>query len=181
MRNIVLLVFGLLAGCGGSEGPTYAPPVDVVGSWTADFLLNTSTNASGPDVSPFGVVTLEESTFEEGGSPIIYTGKATAVFKSYAVQGTVDMPKSDGNGDVLYEQIGTVTYAGKWTNREDTVAFELHLSCQQLEITAMRPDVQAVCGAPGFEASAYATCHKSEGSATFTCKFGTNEIVFSRL
>ena len=174
MRNCtILLAFLALQGCSSKPQD---PPSDVVGIWTADFLLNTSTAAPGPDVSPFGTLTLKAANFGEGVDT--YVGGATAEFIAYAVQGTVDMPLSDANGDVLYEQVGTISYAGTWDEYTPFPDFDVSLDCQEVKINPSRPDVQAICGAPDIDLHLGVACSLSEGSETMQCGFKAN--VFHR-
>jgi hypothetical protein len=174
MQNLAIL-FSLLALVTGCSSRAPDPPADVVGFWSADFLFNTSTVALGPDVSPFGDLNLKAAQFGEGADT--YVGPATAEFKAYAVQGTVDAPISDANGELLYEVVGTISYTGQWEDYTPIAGIALTLNCQKVDIVPTRPDVQALCGAPGFDTEVKATCDRAEGSSTLECQFATNSAV----
>jgi hypothetical protein len=166
-------------GCSGSS-PELPPAVDVVGSWTADFLVNTSGDTTGKEVSPFGVLTMETGAYQDSSNEFV--GKATMASTVYAPQGSVDNPQTDAQGEVLVELVGTATLRGTWKSGayEGNTSLDVALSCEEIKLSKSRPDLMAVCGSPGFDASVYVPCSRPDGATTLQCQFGAGDIVFHR-
>ncbi|MEO7329210.1 MAG: hypothetical protein ABI193_11570 [Minicystis sp.] len=168
-----------LIGCGGSS--TDLPPaVDVVGKWTAEFLVNTSADTVGDEVSPFGELTMETGAHEESSNNFV--GKVTMLSTVYAPQGSVQNPKMDAEGNILVEVVGTATLRGTWSSGayEGNTSLDLALSCEEIKLSKDRPDLMAVCGSPGFDASIGVSCQRPDGTTTMQCHFGAGDIVFHR-
>ncbi len=166
-------------GC-SSSGPELAEPIDVQGDWTADFLVNTSDTTTGKEVSSFGDLTLGPAAYESSGDR--YNGGATLISTVYAPQGSLDNPTMDAEGEIVQEQVGTVTLRGTWDAEtyDGVTSFELNVNCEEIKLSAQRPDLMAVCGAPGFDTSVNAGCRKPDGATTLQCQFGAGDIVFHR-
>lgn len=175
----VLLGCMSVLGCSSGEIPL-STPVDVAGTWTADFLVNTSDATTGKEVNPFGEITLAAGTLKTSSNE--YVGDATLVSTVFAPQGSVDNPKMDSQGTPLAENVGAATYGGTWNSAayEGNTSFDLSVSCEKIMLTAQRPDLMAVCGGDGFDASVGATCQRPDGATTFSCHFGAGDIVFHR-
>ncbi len=77
---------------------------------------------------------------------------------------------------------GTALYAGTWTSRayDGNTELTLNLHCESVDRTAMRADLQAVCGAKGFDATVSASCTRPDGATTLNCRFDAGDIVFTR-
>lgn len=155
-------------------------PVDVLGTWSADFLVNTSETTSGQEVNPFGELTFGAAAYQSSSDQ--YVGKATMVSTVYAPQGSLDNPTLDASGEILDELVGTATLRGTWESPvyEGSTSFDLLLNCEEVELSAQRPDLMAVCGSPGFDASVFSSCTRPEGATTIQCSFGASDIVFHR-
>ena len=103
----------VLAGC-GTTLPDEPTPVDVVGTWSADFLVNTTTASVGDDVSHFGDLTMKASTYQSSSNQHVGNVELKSVI--YAAQGSIQNPKMDAEGKPLAEAVGTALYAGTWTS-----------------------------------------------------------------
>lgn len=166
-------------GCSGSS-PELPPAVDVVGTWTADFLVNTSGDTAGDEVSPFGELTMETGVYQDSSADFV--GKVTMLSAVYAPQGSVQSPSTDDQGEVLVEQVGTATLRGTWSSGayEGNTSLDVSLSCEEVKLSKSRPDLMAVCGSPGFDASVGVSCTRPDGATTLQCQFGAGDIVFHR-
>jgi hypothetical protein len=176
MRHVTFLCFFAL-GCASSEDPEEVP-IDVEGEWTADFLLNTTAATPGRDKTKFGDLLLAEPTYDEGHEqPWKGNAKLTAV--AHAPQGSLQNPTLDDMGEVLYEPVGTLVYRGIWRAREDATDFSVNVDCEEVMLSADRPDLQAVCGDP-FPVDVSFDCNRPEGGTTINCSFGSDQAVFFR-
>lgn len=175
----IALALPLLCACGSSTPETPAA-VDVVGTWTADFMVNISAASPGDDVAHFGDVTFAASTYQSSSDENVGTAELISVV--YASQGSLQDPTLDPEGNPLAEAVGTVTYRGTWhsTAYEGNPDFTIDVTCEEVKLTANRPDLQATCGAQGFDTSVYADCTRPEGATTFHCAFGAGDITFHR-
>jgi hypothetical protein len=175
----ILLGCVSLLGCSSGEIPL-STPVDVAGTWTADFLVNTSDATTGKEVNPFGEITLEAGVYKSSSNE--YVGNATMASVVFAPQGSVANPTMDSDGMTLAENVGSATYGGTWSSAafDGNTSFSLNVSCEKIMLTAQRPDLMAVCGGDGFDASIGSTCSRPDGATTFSCQFGAGDIVFHR-
>jgi hypothetical protein len=168
-----------LLGCSSST-PELPSPVDVVGTWNADFLMNTSDATTGNEVSPFGTLTMETGAYDESSDQFV--GKAKLLSTVYAPQGSSQNPLTDAQGEVLVELVGTATLRGTWSSDafDGNTDVSISLNCEEITLSKDRPDLMAVCGSPGFDASVGVGCTRPNGSTTLQCQFGVGDIVFHR-
>lgn len=186
MRKPAFLAI-VMAGC--SSELEIAPVVDAEGDWTAEFLVNTSADTPGDDVNPFGTLVLGAAEYVPDDIEHIpgeWVGNATFESDAYAAQGSLTDPDVDAEGNPLYENVGKVVLRGTWRTDAEEVGFEdtegdpyieISLSCEEVNLTSDRKDLQAICGDP-FVTNLDFGCSRPDGSTTLQCFSG--QVVFRR-